>query len=219
MAKIGDAEKIAQNHVISLFRDADILGYKYYGSRRACENSNIEIEVLKTFLQKQGYSETLSDRAVEELRKESKNLQSGLYAANKLVYSLLKYGVKIRENPGEAEKTIFFINWEHPAKNEFAIAEEVTIIGACEKRPDIVVYVNGIAIAVIELKKSAISVANGIRQNITNQKEHFIQSFFSTIQFTMAGNTSEGLRYGAVDTGSSERYYTEWKNDENPLDV
>jgi hypothetical protein len=85
MAKIGDAEKIVQNHVISLFRDADVLGYKYYGNRRTCENSNIETEVLKTFLQKQGYSKTLSDRAVEELRKESKNFRSGLYAANKLV--------------------------------------------------------------------------------------------------------------------------------------
>ncbi|MDR2384635.1 MAG: restriction endonuclease subunit R, partial [Tannerella sp.] len=191
MAKIGDSERIVQNHVIDLFRNRDFLDYAYYGSLRGSENSNIETEILKNFLQKQGYSKILSDRAVEELRKEASNLQSGLYDANKRVYSLLKYGAKIRENPGEAEKTIFFIDWEHPNKNEFAVAEEVTVIGACEKRPDIVAYINGIAIAVIELKKSTISVANGIRQNITNQKEHFIQPFFSTIQFTMAGNTGE----------------------------
>jgi type I restriction enzyme R subunit len=217
MAKIGDDERIVQNHVISLFRNHDFLDYAYYGSRRARENSNIETEVLTAFLQKRGYSKTLSDRAVEELRKESSNLQSGLYAANKAVYSLLKYGVKIRENPGEAEKTVFFIDWNHPNKNEFAVAEEVTIIGACEKRPDLVVYINGIAIAVIELKKSTISVADGIRQNITNQKEYFIQSFFSTIQFTMAGNPSEGLRYGTI--GTDEKYYIEWKNDDNPPDT
>jgi type I restriction enzyme R subunit len=211
MAKIGDAERITQNHVISLFRSHDFLDYAYYGSRRAYENSNIETEILKVFLQNQGYGKIISGRAIEELRKESSNLQSGLYDTNKNVYSLLKYGVKIRENPGKAEKTVFFIDWDHPNRNEFVIAEEVTIIGAYEKRPDLVVYINGIAVAVIELKKSTISVANGIRQNITNQKEHFIHPFFSTVQFTIAGNTSEGLRYGTV--GTDEKYYMEWKND------
>jgi type I restriction enzyme R subunit len=217
MAKIGDAERIVQNHVISLFRNYDFLGYAYYGNRKAYKNSNIETDVLKAFLQKQGYSKALSSRAVEELQKVSANLQSGLYAANKNVYSLLKYGAKIRENPGEAEKTVSFIDWEHPNKNEFAVAEEVTIIGACEKRPDLVVYINGIAVAVIELKKSTISVASGIRQNLTNQKEHFIQPFFSTVQFTMAGNTSEGLRYGTIGIG--EKHYTEWKNDTDSPDA
>jgi type I restriction enzyme R subunit len=217
MAKIGDAEKTVQKHVISLFRNADILDYTYYGSRKARENTNIETDTLKAFLKKQGYSAALDGRAVEELQKEAANLRHGLYAANKAVYSLLKYGAKIRKNPGEAEKTVFFIDWDNPNKNEFAIAEEVTIIGACEKRPDLVIYINGIAIAVIELKKSTVSAAGGIRQNITNQKEHFIEPFFTTIQFTLAGNTSEGLRYGTV--GTDEKYYTEWKNDGGPPDV
>ncbi|GMO41579.1 MAG: HsdR family type I site-specific deoxyribonuclease [Treponemataceae bacterium] len=217
MAKIGDSERTTQNHVISLFRDRDILGYEYYGNRKAHENSNIEIETLKAFLHKQGYSRSLAGRAIEELRKESVNLQSGLYAANKAVYSLLKYGAKIRENPGEAEKTVHYIDWQHPDKNLFAVAEEVTVIGGCEKRPDIVVYINGIAIAVLELKKNTIFVSEGIRQNLTNQREHFIQPFFTTIQFTMAGNTSEGLRYGTV--GTDEKYYMEWKNDSNSQDA
>jgi type I restriction enzyme R subunit len=50
MAKIGDAERITQNHVISLFRDKELLDYEYYGNRRAYENSNIEVETLKSFL-------------------------------------------------------------------------------------------------------------------------------------------------------------------------
>lgn len=216
MAKIGDAERTAQNHVISLFCNADVLGYTYYGNRKTRENSNIETNTLKAFLKKKGYSTSLVDRAVEELQKEAANLQHGLYAANQAVYSMLKYGAKISENPGAAAKTIFFIDWDNPNENEFAIAEEVTIIGACEKRPDLVVYINGIAAAVIELKKSTVSVASGIRQNITNQKEHFIQSFFTTIQFTMAGNTSEGLRYGTA--GTDEKYYLEWKNDNEASD-
>ena len=72
-------------------------------------------------------------------------------------------------------------------------------------------YVNGIAVAVIELKKSTMSVSQGIRQNLSNQSEHFNQPFFSTIQFVMAGNSGEGLRYATIDT--PEKYCLEWKND------
>ena len=50
-----------------------------------------------------------------------------------------------------------------------------------KKRPDIVLYINGIAVAVMELKKSTVSVADGIRQNVTNQREQFIQRFFFTV--------------------------------------
>ena len=67
------------------------------------------------------------------------------------------------------------------------------------------------SLAVIELKRSSVSVAEGIRQNLTNQKAHFIEKFFTTIQFCMAGNDSEGLRYGTLRT--PEKHYYEWKND------
>lgn len=108
-------------------------------------------------------------------------------------------------------KTIYLINWEQPEKNDFYIAEEVTVNGNVEKRPDLVLYINGIAVAVIELKKSTVSVADGIRQNVTNQREDFIQRFFSTIQICAAANDSEGLRYGT--SGTTEKYYLEWKED------
>lgn len=65
--------------------------------------------------------------------------------------------------------------------------------------------------AVIELKRSSISVSEGIRQNLTNQKDSFIRGFFTTMQFCMAGNESEGLRYGTLLTG--EKFYMEWKDD------
>lgn len=100
---------------------------------------------------------------------------------------------------------------ETPTNNDFAIAEEVTVVDRQEKRPDLVIYVNGIAMAVIELKKSSVSVSNGIRQNLTNQKDGFIAPFFTTMQFCMAGNEIEGLRYGTILTG--EKYYMEWKAD------
>src|SRR3972149_5566214 len=80
---------------------------------------------------------------------------------------------------------------------------------------DLVLYVNGIALGVLELKRSTVSVAEGIRQNLDNQKKVFIEHFFSTIQWVMAGNDPEGLRYGAIKT--PEKYYLKWK-EESPIE-
>ena len=82
---------------------------------------------------------------------------------------------------------------------------------AYTKRPDIVLYVNGIAFGVLELKRSTVSVSAGIRQNLDNQKKVFIEHFFSTMQMVMAGNITEGLRYGTIET--PEKYYLNWKED------
>jgi len=211
MPKINEAERRTQERVLKLFKDRRLLGYTYYGNLRDRINSNIDADKLMAWLIGRGYSESLSAKAVFELQKTAGNLQQGLYKANQDVYSLLKYGAKVKENPGEPEKTVYFIDWEHSQNNEFAIAEEVTIKDNSERRPDLVVYINGIAVAVIELKKSTVSVSQGIRQNLSNQNEHFNKPFFTTIQFVMAGNTGEGLRYATIET--PEKYYLEWKND------
>lgn len=211
MPTINAPERTTQNHVIRLFSDKQKLHYTFLGNLHDSENSNIMPERLRAFLQGRGYSDKLISGAMDALVRASTNLQQGLYAANKEVYSLLKYGAKVKENPGESEKTVYFIDFDMPGNNDFAVAEEVTVHGDHTKRPDVVVYVNGIALAVIELKKSTISVSDGIRQNLTNQKAHFIEQFFTTVQFCMAGNTSEGLRYGTLLT--PEKYYLEWKQD------
>ncbi|MHA1974856.1 MAG: type I restriction endonuclease subunit R [Candidatus Hodarchaeales archaeon] len=209
-ARIGQTERENQNHVIKLF-SGPLLGYSYLGDWQDRVNSNIEIEILKKNLKKRGYSDTLILRAVEELCKTSVcNNHRELYSVNKEVYSLLRYGAKVNDENDDIP-TVHFIDWEQIDNNDFSIAEEVTVIGGVmDKRPDLVIYVNGIALAVIELKRSSISVANGIRQNITNQRDDFIAPFFSTIQLTFAGNTSEGVRYGTILT--PEKYYVEWKN-------
>lgn len=209
MPTINAPERTTQNHVLRFFREK--LHYTYLGNLHDCENRNIMPERLRAWLLGRGYSEKLTAGAMDALERASTNLQEGLYAANKEVYSLLKYGAKVKESAGEPEKTVYFIDFENPGSNDFAVAEEVTVPGDHTKRPDVVVYVNGIALAVIELKKSTISVSDGIRQNLTNQKAHFIEQFFTTIQFCMAGNTSEGLRYGTLLT--PEKHYLEWKQD------
>lgn len=210
MSNIDQIEKATQNRVIKFF--VDKLHYTYLGDLHDSENSNIMQERLYAYLTgKGGYSDKLASRAIDELVRTAGNLQHGLYDANKEVYRLLKYGAKVVEEAGEAPKTVFFLNFSDPAQNDFAVAEEVTVVGENTKRPDLVVYVNGIALAVIELKRSSVSVAEGIRQNLTNQKAHFIEKFFTTMQFCMAGNDSEGLRYGTLLT--PEKHYYEWQDD------
>jgi len=209
-----NSERITQNRVVTLFRNE--LGYHpLFGGNLQDRygNSNIEEEPLKKFLkEKQGYSETLITKAIATLKSESTNHQRKLYFNNMAVYNLLYYGVDEKESIGKHTDTVWLIDWHHPERNDFYIAEEVTIQGNLEKRPDIVLYVNGIALAVIELKKSCNGITEGIRQNLTNQQPEFIQSFFSTIQICFAGNDSEGLRYGTI--GTPAKYYLKWREDE-----
>ena len=69
------------------------------------------------------------------------------------------------------------------------------MLGQHTKRPDVVLYVNGIALVTLELKRSKVAVSEGIRQTIGNQQPEFIRPFFTTVQLVMAGNDVEGLRY------------------------
>jgi type I restriction enzyme R subunit len=204
---VGQGEKETQGRIIKLF--VDKMGYSYLGSWEERENSNIEEELLVKFLKKQGYSDNLITKALFELQQVASNQSKGLYDINKEVYSLLRYGVQVKENIGENKQTVWLIDWKNHKNDDFYIAEEVTVQGQHNKRPDVVLYINGIAVAVLELKRSIISVSEGIRQNLDNQKEIFIKQFFATIQLVMAGNDTEGLRYATTET--PEKYYLKWK--------
>ena len=211
MSGVGQPEHVTQKRVIALFKDD--LGYDYLGdwSDRP-NNSNIEEELLITYLTKSGYSAQQINRALKTLRDDANNPNRSLYDNNMAVYSLLRYGVQVQVAAGQNADTVKFINWADPRQNDFAIAEEVTLLGNHERRPDLVLYVNGIAVGVIELKNSRVSIGDGIRQNISNQSKEFNAWFFSTVQFVFAGNDTEGLRYGTI--GTPETYFLTWKEDE-----
>ncbi len=217
MDTVGQVERKTQNRVVKLFRDE--LEYTYLGNWEERENnSNIEKELLSAYLTRKGYSAIQISKAVYQLKTTANNFNESLYTTNKNVYQLLRYGVKIKAEAGENFETVKLINWKDFADNDFAVAEEVTIPyntvaeGTRSKRPDIVLYVNGIALAVLELKRSIVSVNDGIRQSIVNQQDSFIQPFFATVQFIFAGNDTEGLRYGTI--GTPEKYFLKWKEDE-----
>ena len=216
MSQVGQRERITQNRVVHFFQQQ--LGYRYLGDwQDRNDNKNIEHDILIAWLKKRGISDALINRTMRQLDTATA-LGEGkkLYYANKDVYRLLRYGVKDKEGAGELNQTVWLIDWHHPEANDFAIAEEVYIKGENKKRPDIVLYINGIALGVLELKRSLVDVSEGIRQNLDNQKKDFIRNFFSTIQLVMAGNDTQGLRYGMIET--PEKYYLEWKEELNHVE-
>ena len=203
---VGQREKSTQKRVIKLF--VQELGYTYLGDFTDRINSNIETDLLTKFLTRKGYSKVLISRALKELQDVAGDQSVNLYDLNEQTYKKLRYGVKVSESIGQHKLTVQFVDWECPLENDFYIAEEVTIK---HKRPDLVLYINGIAFGVIELKRSTISMSEGIRQNLTNQRSDMIMQFFATIGLVLAGNDSEGARYGT--TGTPEKYYLSWKED------
>ena len=209
MHKVGEREIRTQWRVVEFFQNA--LGYRYLGDWKDREhNRNIEDTLLSAWLKKQGYSDKIADKARVKLSRAAQiDGSKTLYDGNRAVYGLLRYGVKVQPDVGKQNVTVWLIDWDNPANNDFALAEEVTVSHRGDKRPDIVLYVNGIALGVLELKRSTVSVAEGIRQNLDNQKKEFIQPFFAAMQLVMAGNETEGLRYGVIET--PEKYWLRWK--------
>ena len=220
ISTVGQRERITQERVVGFFQNQ--LGYRYLGNRQDREgNINLETELLTQWFGRQRTPEQLVPKVLRELERAATiDGAQTLYDANREFYGLLRYGVKVKPSVDEHAVTVPLVDWEHPQRNEFAIAEEVTVAGAHAKRPDLVLYLNGIAVGVIELKRSTVSVTEGIRQNLGNQQASFIRPFFTTVQLVMAGNETEGLRYGVIET--PEKYWLEWKeeaNADNPLEA
>ncbi len=211
MSSITKPERSTQARVIELFTDT--LKYRYLDdwSGRA-GNHCIEAGLLTAHLERSGYGPAHISAALHKLHSEAQLHGRTLYAANQAVYALLRYGVSVRIEAGHPTETVHLVNWAEPDKNDFAIAEEVTLKGGHERRPDIVLYLNGIAVGVLELKNSRVGLGEGIRQCLSNQQPEFNEWFFSTVQLVLAGNDSEGLRYGTI--GTQEKYFLTWKEDE-----
>ena len=218
MNTVGDRERQVQGRLVTFFQDT--LGYTYLGDWQSRENnSNIDNTLLTEWLRTQKHNERIIIKVRDKLKRAADvGGTKTLYDANRKIYDLLRYGAKVQPDAGQQNITVKLIDWKNPLKNHFGIAEEVTLQSQnTNKRPDIVLYINGIAIGVLELKRSTVSVSEGIRQNITNQEMENIGRFFSTVQLLMAGSESQGIRYSVINT--EEKYWLQWKEAEAHSDA
>src|SRR5450755_1866039 len=169
MSAVGQPERKTQDRVVRLLNEQ--LGYQYLGNWKGrAGTSNIEVALLAQNLRAHGYDDNLINKAIDALKKAAAiGAGRGLYEANHDVYGMLRYGVKVKPGAGEQYETVQLIDWDDPQANHFAVVQEVTVLGQHTKRPDVVLYVNGIALVTLELKRSYVAVSEGIRQTIGNQ--------------------------------------------------
>jgi len=211
---LGKPERATQDRIIALFRDQ--LGYEYLGNWHGrTDTRNVNEPLLRGHLLRIGYPETRVSHAISRLRAATDRSiasKGALYDNNKAVYSLLRYGIDLPAEPGSKSPKIELIDWKVPGNNHFALAEEVSLRGGLTRRVDLVLFVNGIALGTLELKNSRTDVGIAIRQSISNQRPEYNADFYSTVQFVMAGNDTEGLRYGTI--GTKEKFFLQWKEDE-----
>lgn len=229
-----EKEREYQNSIVEMMRDVNSLAYTYLGCFQYAKgeksksdgtrNSNIIEDEMREHLTDFGYTQLQIEAALHKLR-EKASLPSEKFAdlleCNASFYNLLISGTKAKPSSDRPEEDVMFFDFAHPEKNRFAFAEEVSYIDpmtGSHSRPDIVVYVNGIALCVIELKRSLVTIDEGIRQCLSNERD-LIPSFFTTVQFTIAANPKKnsgksentGFKYATV--GTPQKFWCNWKDD------
>jgi type I restriction enzyme R subunit len=185
--------------------------------------------VLRGELQKRtftfaGKSYPLSEKAIDNLIAEvcSPALNEGLLTANERLYNHLLYGISVTEfvDGKKASPTVALIDWQNPANNSFVFTEEFTVTrsgGVESRRPDIVCFVNGIPLVVIEAKrpdgnaKKGPTLKEGISQSLRNQRPDEIPLLFAYSQLLLSINGIEG-RYGTC--GTPEKFWAAWREED-----
>ena len=112
MSDVGQPERKTQDRVVRLLHEQ--LGYDYLGNwKDRAGTSNIEVELLTQNLRARGYDDNLINKAIDQLRKAAAiGAGRDLYEANRDVYGLLRYGVKVKPGVGEQTETVWLIDWK-----------------------------------------------------------------------------------------------------------
>lgn len=154
-------------------------------------------------------SEAIS-AALDELTRDRSVML--LAAANREVYLLLREGIKVsipdRERGGQKTERLRVIDWENPAENDFLLVSQFSVTGSLYTcRPDLVGFVNGLPLLVIELKKPGVPARAAFDENLTHYKEQ-IPALFWFNALLIASNGTDS-RVGSF-TADWERFF-EWK--------
>ena len=210
MASSIPLESEDQRRLVEFFSTYDGLDYRFLGDLRDVDNPPFRRADYISWATPK-YGREKAREAARLFEQATTYAAGGFYSANRKCHEMLLSGVSVADKDGGPRKTVEFIDWEHPETNDFAVAVEVTVEAAQVRRPDLVVYVNGIALGIIELKRSSVSIEEGVRQMCDNQAENAIERFFVTASLLVAGNDSTGIRYATTKT--PPKYYVKWRED------
>lgn len=213
------------------------LGWSYVApgtciKRRGSERSVILEDALKGWLEAhrfdyRGTPRKLSSGGIQQVLKAVSNtgLNEGLRAANERLYKLLIYGVTVTEQMPDGQRqsfTIPLLDFDDPSNNRLEVSEELSVErdGAQGTfRPDIVLYVNGLPLVVIEAKRAVNSktgkptVDEGISQHLRNQKTGGIPLLYAYAQLLLSISGETG-RYATTQT--PKKFWAAWREEEMP---
>ena len=199
-------------------------------SEKKSTHQVILLPVMREFLAKQTFSfagkqHTLSEAAIDKVMHElNPAMNLGLKAANEKIYNALMYGVSVTEfiDGKKASPTIKLIDWHNIDNNQFHFTEELVVQnaeGIGNRIPDIVCFVNGLPLVVIEAKRpdsnkeGKSTNAEAISQHIRNQGQAEIPHLYAYSQLLLAVNGHEGLY---ATCGTPEKFWAKWKEEQIP---
>ncbi|WP_217605556.1 type I restriction endonuclease subunit R [Chitinophaga sp. GbtcB8] len=209
------------------------LGYTYLNPEEALaarggKTSNVLLEdVLRTQLKainsiQVGSNKTtvFSDGNIEAGIQAVKELpfQDGYISASQKAYERLTLGKALEQNIDGDKKsfTLQYIDWQHPERNVYHVTEEYDVMRTGSRdclRPDIVLFVNGIPLVVIECKRPDMKepLSQAISQHTRNQTEDGIRPLYAYSQLLLACATLQA-KYGTTDTKAE--FWASWKEEE-----
>lgn len=222
------AAKLPALHVLM------VMGWQYLSpsdclALRGSERSVILGDVLRAHLGRhrfdyKGQSLPLSKNGIDQVLRDitATGLSEGLLTANKAIYQHLTLGITVTEfvEGHKISITVPLIDWADVAGNAFHVTEELSVerpAGLGRFRPDIVCYVNGIPLVVIEAKrpvsstKTTAMVDEGISQHLRNQKGDGIQDLYAYSQLLLSISGIEG-RYGT--TATPKKFWSLWREEQ-----
>ena len=201
------------------------MGYRYLSPEKAMVErgdraSNVLLEnILRDQLKKinrihyKGDLYLFSEENIQSAIQKIKNIQyDGLQKTNEVIYDLITLGTSLEQTIESDSKsyTLNYIDWKNPANNVFHTTAEFSVERTRSMetaRPDIVLFVNGIPLVVIECKGSDVDVDQAISQTIRNQGEEYIPRLFIYAQILLAVNKNEA-KYATV--GTSKAFWSIW---------
>ena len=159
-------------------------------------------------------TEDAIDAAIEELT-QSRAVMNPV-EANREIYNLLKDGVKVTvTDPNTQEETVLVlqvIDWETPKNNDFFTASQFSIIGEMHtRRPDLICFVNGIPLVLMEFKRIDENLYSAYNDNLRDYKDTIPHLFWYNAVIIVS-NGSES-RFGSLT--ADWEYFTEWKRTES----